>query len=193
MVHVEDLAATVVASVALVATIFLSFLGLYITFKFSGAETRIRMLEEKIKGDKSDLHGLRVISSIILRFVNDSYALTDIERRQIENVIEKINESTPAIVPIDATPFVNAMEMHMSDFPRVALYAKLLSPAGGGGEAAETLRDVSTRFPDLETLAYLEALSQLVSEAERQEFRKVAAVLRRKLLPYYYDSSLWTG
>jgi hypothetical protein len=192
MVPVQDLAATVVASVALVATIFLSFLGLYITFKFSGAETRIRMLEEKIKGDKSDLHGLRVISSIILRFVNDSYALTDIERRQIENVIEKINESTSAIVPIDATPFVNAMEMHMSDFPRVALYAKLLSPAGGG-EAAETLRDVSTRFPDLETLAYLEALSQLVSEAERQEFRKVATVLRRKLLPYYYDSSLWTG
>ena len=107
----------------------------------------------------------------------------------MEDVILALNKTLPRDERIDETVFINSMQKIIINFPRVALYAKLLSPAED--EMTETLEDVVMRFPDSETLHYLEALSRIVGGADRELIRACVKKLRRKLAPY--DARLWTG
>jgi hypothetical protein len=182
-----DLLAVGVASVALVATIFLSLVGFLISSKFSGVEGRIKAVEDELRDDRSELIGLRAISSIILRFVNDTYALADVERRQIEDIAEAWNATNPE-KKIDIELFNNSLEKIMGHFPRVALYAKLLAP--GTDEIADTLDDIVAKYPDMDTLYYLEALGRVMDSEDQAAVDVRVQMLRKKLIPYY-DRRLW--
>lgn len=184
-----DALAVSVAAVALLATIFLSILAVVISVKFSGVEARVKAIEEELKNEEYELVALRVIASIILRFVNDSFSSSDIERRQIEDIISALNSTLPASERIDGAVFESSMQKIIANFPRIALYAKLLSPAED--EITETLNDVVAKFPDSETLHYLEALSRVVGGTDRQQLQACVRKLRRKLMPY--EARLWTG
>lgn len=176
-----------VTALALLATALLSVLALRIAGKFSGLDNKVANLEAQIKRERHDLIGLRVISSIILRFVNESYALTDITRRQIEDIVVATKSADLAVS--DVANFSSAIEKNMMNFPRITLYAKLLSPVRS--EFDDIVDDVTDRYPDLDTLTYLEALVRVVDDAERQIVLRHINKLRERLLPY--DSTLWTG
>jgi hypothetical protein len=189
VVETKDLLAHAIAGVSLVASVFLAFLGLYIATKFWGAEARIDAIERDVRREREELVGLRVIASMMIRLVNDIYSLSDIERRQIEDLIERTNLINPEAAPVDTELFSARIADKFEGFPRIALYARLISLESS--EPEEIIDELILRFPDLDTLSYLEALARVVGEERRRLFLTKATRLRRRIVPI--DARAWTG
>ena len=185
----QDLLTMALGGISLVAAMFLAILGFYISLKVSGVDTRIMALETEIIKDKDELAGMRIISSIIFRFVNESYALSDIQRRQIEDIIYALNEHLDANSRIDSSVFVRSTKPNLGNLPRLVLYTKLISPRTA--DITETLDDIFCRFPDFDSLNFFEALAPIVGESNQPILEKNIRKLRQMLVPL--DSRLWTG
>lgn len=166
----------------------------YIALNFGDLKAKVKDLEREQRDDKRQFAGLQIISRIILQSVNESYAVADIQRRQIEDLISSVNSITSASAfsedfRLNDAKFVEALATKMDAFPRLVLFARLLSL--NSTDLPDTLEDLVAKFPDEETLAFLDALLGLYRDGEIPLVRTITQRLRWQLHPP--DASAWTG
>lgn len=184
-----DVSVLLITALPVFLTVLLTLIAANINNKINNNDDRIRQVEGKLRAEKEELYGLRVVSNISLKFVSDAYASIDLHKRQISDIM---SNKSGGFNQDNIDNFEKQQEELMGRLSRISLFMRLLTPMYGGvAELEERLSDLIEKYPDIETLSFLTALSKI----EHDEFRAIiqGCYDRLSVQLFGYDSYAWTG
>lgn len=88
--QLADMLTMAIGSLALLATLVLTFFGFRLISEFNQSINRIQAIEKELTAERDQLKSLRMVSSILFRYVDAAYTASKIEQNTISDILEYI-------------------------------------------------------------------------------------------------------
>ncbi|MCL4671354.1 MAG: hypothetical protein KJZ64_00105 [Sphingomonadaceae bacterium] len=174
-----DSIAVVTGIVGTVATLVLTLIGLLVAIQFWRGLKRVENIEAQLERDRKNLYGLRFMAESIFSTLSGIISLTDLERRQIIDILEELEKPVRKRRQISSNVFKTFTDSRIDDLSRTSWYFKVMAM---DEEDFSPLAGLVEHYPDFQTLGFLRNLEGIFVDALERRVADEANKLEKRLL-----------
>ena len=165
--------------VGTVATLVLTLIGLLVAVQFWRGLKRIEKIEAQLERDRKNLYGLRFISETIFSTLAGLISLTDLERRQIIDILDEMEKPVRQRRRISSSTFKTFTDGRIDDLSRTSAYFKVMAMEE---DDFSPLAGLVEHYPDFQTLGFLRNLEGIFVDTLGRRVADEAHKLEKRLL-----------
>jgi hypothetical protein len=172
-----ELAVVIISAITLTVTGLIVLIGFRISSDFTSYRERLNRLEADVQDRDNKLQSIRATAAIVAHLHGDSYALHEITRRVVLNLLNHVPDRK-GIFKRTREAYEIVSEKNLGELARTALYIKLMDP-GLEDSVKPVLDELISKFPDQDTIYFLASIWPLMSDADSHLVRGAAESLSR--------------